>query len=270
MPDTPSPKHGIVRPADGDFINSWPATTRAIVDWLDPNIATFTDVMPRPAAGVEGRWHLSTDGTLSFDTGVAWVEVPYGSIAARLAAGAEDPLTVTYAMIGADVPLPEIGDQVPTASSVLPANGKWAWCDGSLIRADLYPAYMAAVGHAYNLGGADPGVDGSGNQLVRLPDKRGRGSIGAGAGAGLTNRARGVRSGVESVALSIAQIPSHAHLHAGGPNTQAAIYVDNMGPGVGDFGVVVQNAQPTNVNGGGGTHDNMQPYEADNWKVRIA
>src|ERR1044072_8033815 len=76
MPDTPSPKHGLVRPADTDFINAWPSQVRSIVDYLDPRIATIITGAPRPAAGVVGRFHKADDGTLTFDDGTNWVELP--------------------------------------------------------------------------------------------------------------------------------------------------------------------------------------------------
>lgn len=282
MPETPSPKHGIVRPADGDFINSWPALLRAVVDWVDPNIATFSEVSPRPAAGISGRWHRNPpDGTLSFDTGAAWVEVPWGSIAALLSPGGGDPLTVTAAMLAADVPVLNVGDQVATARQTLPASGRFAWCDGSLIRADLYPEYMAAVGHAYN-GGANPGVDAGGHQLVKLPSKAGRGSIGAGVGQGLSNRVRGSRFGVEAVTLTVAQIPKHGHRISNfvGGNVTPAVGVGgyrngtNTGPLQGTdaaTGVVSDAAEPSGaiLQPGGGSHENMMPVETDNWMVRI-
>lgn len=265
MPSTPSPKFGIVRPADGDFINTWPATTRAIVDWLDPNIATFSEANPRPAAGVSGRLHRHpTTGALSFDTGTAWVDLPFGSIAARLATGGSDPLTVTNSMLGVDVPIINVGDQLPTARQTLPASGRFAWCDGSLIRADLYPAFMTAVGHAYN-GGVSPGNDASGFPLVRLPDKKGRGSIGAGSGAGLTNRLRGARGGAEAVTLSDLHLPSTApvNIETGQSNWTGAAHAAWM-----------QTVQPSNgldfYRGRNGGHDNMAPWESDNWIVRIS
>lgn len=284
MPGTTT-KYGIAEPLDGDFINSWPATSRTALDWLDANISTFITTSPRPAAGMAGRWHRAADGTLTFDTGTTWVEVPWGSVAARLAAGSSDPLTVTLAMIGADVPLPEVGMQIPTVGG-LPANGKWAWCDGSLIRADLYPAYYAAQGgaaHIYN-GSVNPGLDGSGNQLVRLPNKAGRVSVGAGTATGAPGavaKLRGSRAGEETHVLSTAELASHTHA----PGTLAMLpYTITAGgggsltwpqpPGTASAAQYTSLAQTwsgaTAAAGSGTAHQNMPPYEVDNWIVRIA
>lgn len=267
MPDTTA-KHGIARPQTSDFISGWPATMRTALDWLDANIALAITTTPRPAAGVFGRLHRAADGEITFDTGSAWVSIPSGSVAARLQPGAADPLTVVAGMIGVDVPMVDIGVQLPTASSVLPASGKFAWCDGSLIRADLYPTFAANVGNAYN-GGVAPGNDVDGHPLVRLPNKAGRGSIGSGAGAGLTNRTRGARLGAEEHVLTVAQMPPHNHdIIVRGVQGPVGLWFIQ---GTQLSQVLGTEYEPDNpLVGGGQAHPNMPPVEVDNWIVRIA
>lgn len=76
MPATPSDRLGLARPADGDFINTWPATARAALDALDDRAAVFDTTDPRPAASVPGRFHRHpTTGVISYDTGSAWVQI---------------------------------------------------------------------------------------------------------------------------------------------------------------------------------------------------
>jgi microcystin-dependent protein len=261
MPATPSTKHAIARPADADFINTWPATMRSGIDKLDGLIATFITTTPRPAAGVSGRFHRATDGTISFDTGTVWVEI------ARVT----------------DVALPPVGAIVVTASTVLPSNGRYAWADGSLIDRTVYTEYFAAVGHAYN-GGVDPG-----SNLVRLPDKRGRHLLGAnnfGVGApGASNArataARGAAGGEVLHTLLTAGMPSHSH---GGGSHQHSMpftplsnsgshhsWTQNSGAATVNMQTNVVNASGAVINteGGGQGHNNLPPYEADNVLVRI-
>ena len=52
---------------------------------------------------------------------------------------------------------------------------------------------------------------GDGSTTFNVPDLRGRTSVGAGTGSGLTKRILGVTGGEENVTLSISQIPSHNH-----------------------------------------------------------
>lgn len=198
MTDTPSAKYGIPRPADNDFINTFPATSRAGIDWVDQNISTFITTDPRPAAGKSGRWHLNlASGVVSLDSGSSWVEI------ARVATTAEPPL----------------GIQVAYTGVTLPTDGRWAWADGGLLLQSAYPEYYALVGHAYN-GGVDPG----GGQF-RKPDKRGRVSVGAdqmpgGSAAGRlpnSSRAFGQNGGEERHLLAATEsgVPVHGHALAG-------------------------------------------------------
>jgi microcystin-dependent protein len=253
VPDT-TVKHAIPRPQTSDFINSWPATMRAALDWLDANIALAIDDDPRPAAGVFGRMHRASDGTISFDSGVSWVELARG------------PIVVTEAMLEASFPLPEIGVQFATASQVLPASGKFAWCNGSLIRADLYPVFATRVGDAYN-GGVSPGNDVDGHPLIHLPDESGRGSVGAGTAAGAvgaTVKARGARGGHETHTLTEAQMPSHVH---GAPRIAPGGFYGLPDSNGGAYDIGDAATGPT---GGNAPHNNLSPFEVDNWIVRIA
>jgi microcystin-dependent protein len=294
MPDTPSTKYGIARPADADFINTWPATMRTAIDLIDSLMATAITTMPRPAAGKFGRIHRATDGTISFDTGTTWEEI------ARASSIAQIPLGVV----------------VSTASSVLPSDGRWAWADGALIDKTVYAQYFTEVGHSYN-GGVDPG-----GNMVKKPDARGRVRVGAdnmgiGAAGRLpnTNRARGQNHGEERHPLTIPELAVHAHTasqsahgHAG-TATSLGSTLDHLhgaygggylyylvgGPGAvltdSSFGgpVTVTGSADRNLdhvhplttdsqapgvsvqnNGSGTPHNVMQPGEVDNYIVRIA
>lgn len=76
MPESPTPRFGIVAPSDGDFINLWPALMRAALAQVEDLAAIAIDDDPRPAAGTFGRVHRDTGtGAISFDTGSAWVSI---------------------------------------------------------------------------------------------------------------------------------------------------------------------------------------------------
>jgi hypothetical protein len=88
-----------------------------------------------------------------------------------------------------------VGTIVPYAGQGDPPETNWVCCDGRLISKATYPDFWNRVQHVYNSNGVDPG-----GGMVRIPDKRGRMSIGAinmgsaaGAGASDNNHAQFVR-----------------------------------------------------------------------------
>lgn len=94
---------------------------------------------------------------------------------------------------------------------VTPPN-KWGWCDGSIYNPDQYPDLFAVVGFRYNTAS---GLAAPPTGMFRVPDYRGRVSIGSGQGSGLTSHAQGDTGGSESVTLTAAQMPTHNHSWAG-------------------------------------------------------
>ena len=115
-----------------------------------------------------------------------------------------------------------IGGCVPYSGSGDPPETNWVIADGRLIDAVVYPEFLTRTGHAYN-NGVNPGNNGLGHQQVKIPDKRGRHSIGAinmgtGAGANDNNHAQlaiGAKasgtSGEVVHTLSTTEGPSHSH-----------------------------------------------------------
>lgn len=149
-----------------------------------------------------------------------------------------------------------VGEQRIFAGS-LPAFG-WLESDGGLYDGAAYPALYAEIGTAYNVGGEPAG-------FFRVPDKRGRGSIGRGQGSGLTNRTKGQRLGAESVVLSVSQIPSHSHSTSAG----LADSTDGIAPYFDSADSASGGTITIGANGGGGSHTNMQPVEVDIWGIKF-
>ena len=79
----------------------------------------------------------------------------------------------------------------------------WLICDGSTVSRSTYSALFAVIGTTYG--------SGDGNTTFTLPDLRGRVPIGAGTGAGLTNRVLGTQYGAETVTLDSTSLPTHSH-----------------------------------------------------------
>lgn len=99
-----------------------------------------------------------------------------------------------------------LGITVPTGT-ILDFGGSTApngylLCNGASYLRTAQPALFAVVGTTY---GSSSGT------TFNVPDSRGRGSIGAGNGVGLTNRALGATGGEENHVLTVAELATHGH-----------------------------------------------------------
>lgn len=79
----------------------------------------------------------------------------------------------------------------------------WALCDGQLLPISANTALFSLLGTIYG---------GDGRTTFALPDLRGRVAIHPGNGPGLSSYRLGEKGGVETVTLTLPQIPSHNHL----------------------------------------------------------
>lgn len=209
---------------------------------------------------------------------IPWNAVTRGGIG-------EDDLVAALAAL-----LVPIGVQLPTGALGDPPGDRFKLCDGRLIAIAQYPDFAAAVGHKYN-NYVDPG-----GGLIRLPDKRGRVSVGAdtmGTAQGTANRMAiysdviGQSGGIERVQLTTAEMPAHSHGIADPGHSHFVYLYENGGGQIGlpywtptgfnsqregyqsgytygdQTGVYALNS------GSGGSHNNMPPYQVDNWIVRV-
>ena len=138
----------------------------------------------------------------------------------------------------------------------------WAACDGQLLPIAQNTALFSLVGTLYG---------GDGHTTFALPNLDGRAPMHPGAGPGLTPRTVGETGGSDTVTLSVAELPLHAHgLRAaaaagdsGAPggrlpaNTTEDVYLQ-----LGKKAPVAMHGQSLSPAGGGGSHDNLQPYLA--------
>jgi microcystin-dependent protein len=90
---------------------------------------------------------------------------------------------------------------------------------------------------------------------------RSRKPIGAGTGAGLSAYSVGQQGGAEAVTLSSGEMPSHAH---GLFQSTALAIAPGELPVVIPFVVA---AGSTDSAGGGGSHENIDPYQAFNFVI---
>lgn len=149
----------------------------------------------------------------------------------------------------------------------------WLNCDGSSFSTSTYSDLFAAIAYTYGGSGAS----------FNLPDLRGRACIGAGQGAGLTNRTLGGTGGSETHTLTVGQMPSHnheitdlGHRHDwnnglegddsgnGGSNAEYT----RIGGSVSDVIANATTGIQVNNTGGGEPHNNMQPFLALHFLIK--
>ncbi len=99
---------------------------------------------------------------------------------------------------------PFIGEIRMFAGNFAPRS--WAFCDGQLLAISQNDALFSLLGTNYG---------GDGRTTFGLPDMRGRLSVHAGNGPGLSTRILGMRGGAENVTLTTNQLPSHSHTYNG-------------------------------------------------------
>ena len=247
------------------------------------------------ADGSEDKDQIAAPGTPASGRGRLYVSSVTGNIHFIDDAGVDTDLTTSGA-VGSQVP---IGGMIPWGGDELgtiPTN--YALCDGSEKNRVTFAALFAVIGVRYGIG--------DGSTTFNLPDKRGRTSGGVnnanlpnGANGSFATRNGGDTAGTESETLTTGQIPAHSHNmehthqfphthdvdiphHSGSTHGCGFIQgADTSNPCISPVTVptVAQSttttASPvpnTTATDGvtGGSHNNMQPTEFDNWLIRCA
>ncbi len=143
----------------------------------------------------------------------------------------------------------------------------WAFCNGQLLPVTQNTALFSLIGTTYG---------GDGRTTTALPNLKGCVPMHPGRGTGLTARRLGQRGGTETVTLSEAQMPGHNHTMIG--DQQDAASTDPTGrrlakadediyapPGI----LAAMSAQSMLNTGGGGSHNNMQPFLTMNFIIAL-
>lgn len=152
-------------------------------------------------------------------------------------------------------------------SAAINVPGGWLECIGQSLNKVAYADLFAAIGNTY--GGLSTDLS------FNLPDARGRTVIGFGSGAGLTDRALGVKGGAETHTLTAAQLPAHSHSLIRKENPDAGAF----DPGPANAHASESSACTTNRSNIGTfntsdtglneAHNNMQPFIALRYLIKI-
>ncbi len=162
---------------------------------------------------------------------------------------------------------PFIGEIRMFAGTFAPRG--WAFCDGQLLSITQNEALFSLFGTTYG---------GDGRTTFGLPEARGRVAIHVGQGPGLSNRPLGQKAGVEDVTINENQLPGHSHepMKATSDNSSQPSASGNMLASAGFDPYRL--ATPTSAlapataitnTGGGGSHNNLQPFLGINCIVAL-
>jgi microcystin-dependent protein len=146
----------------------------------------------------------------------------------------------------------------------------WAFCDGQLLPISSNTALFSLVGTIYG---------GDGRTTFALPDLRGRVSMHAGNGPGLSQRRVGQRGGTETVTLNVAQMPSHNHSPGCSNDLGDEVLPEGnfvAKPAGADTGEAfastadkTMGTSPSSNTGGNGAHTNVQPFLVVNYIIAL-
>jgi len=142
----------------------------------------------------------------------------------------------------------------------------WSFCNGQLLPISQNTALFSLIGTTYG---------GDGRTTTALPNLQGRAPMHPGRGPGLTSRRLGETGGLETVALTEAQMPNHTHVLVtdNASSTTADPQDHYIGGGSNNFSPA-QNETTMAVQslpnqGGGQSHDNVQPLITLNYIIAL-
>lgn len=160
-----------------------------------------------------------------------------------------------------------IGSMIPYSSEVIP-NG-FLPCDGSEVSRTEYKELFAVIGITYGAG--------DGETTFNLPDKRGRVSVGLDENQEEFGSI-GLKRGEKAHTLTVDEMPEHNHKHrewlfngagASGAHYGFGYQVNTGAPYDRDESTNTGEVQFGNYpTGGDQPHNNLQPYEVDQWIIK--
>jgi microcystin-dependent protein len=165
---------------------------------------------------------------------------------------------------------PFVAEVRPWALNFAPRG--WAMCQGQILPISQYTALFSLIGTYYG---------GNGTSNFALPDLRSRVPMKYGEDPSGNTYVIGEQGGVETVTISMVQLPVHNHALLGTtsqadlkrPMTGSAYAQSSSGDNF--YAAADGNAVPINANtvqaypGGGQAHTNLQPYLAINWCIAL-
>lgn len=204
----------------------------------------------------------------------------HSTVTSALGGGVSPESPVTFTPEVEDMP---VGGIVAFAGTVVP-NGYLA-CDGTDYDQTVFPALFGVIGSTWN---TFRGQSAPASGRFRVPLLAGLALLGVGGAASnptTSARALADQGGEEQHTLSTGELPAHTHGVTdpghNHPLVNGFAPISNGPPGAGTFGSIagldwsattIDNATTgitaTDAAGGGGGHNNVQPFAAVNWIIK--
>lgn len=155
---------------------------------------------------------------------------------------------------------PYVGEVRPVGFNYAPYG--WMFCEGQLLAISQYDTLFNLIGTTYG---------GDGQSTFALPDLRGRVPVHMGNGFSLAQT-----GGVETVTLTVQQIPSHSHPFTANSSNQGGVSTPanaTLGSGLQIYSdkapAATMAAGMLSSVGGTQPHDNFQPYLCLDWCISL-
>lgn len=193
---------------------------------------------PDASATVKGVVEVATTAEIDADEDV-------GGTGARLVVTPDALEASKYGLLLAGL----IGSVIPTARSSAPTG--FLLCDGAAVSRTTYADLFAAIGTTYGAG--------DGSTTFNVPNGKGRVLVGRDA-AQTEFDTLGETGGAKTHTLTEAEMPAHTHTipNDNGSSSQNTLMGGNLAEGTTASGST----------GGGGAHNNLQPYIVINYLIK--
>lgn len=161
---------------------------------------------------------------------------------------------------------PYVGEIRIFAGNFAPAG--WMLCQGQLLPISENEVLFQLIGTTYG---------GDGQSTFALPNLSGRVPVHQGTGSSGTTYQMGEIGGVESVTLTVQQIPAHSHAYLAiaqngtqiSPQGNLSANVLNIAPYINGAPEGPMNPGAITASGGSQPHENLQPYLCVNFIISL-